>query len=69
MSWPLRRSRRENAAVGICFMPVTDPKTVKNRVHLDLITAIETFTGGWNDRCQPLPTPRQPTNYSALPPR
>jgi predicted enzyme related to lactoylglutathione lyase len=26
----------ENAPVGICFMPVTDPKTVKNRVHLDL---------------------------------
>ncbi len=25
-----------NAPVGICFMPVTDPKTVKNRVHLDL---------------------------------
>ena len=28
----------ENAPVGICFMPVTDPKTVKNRVHLDLTT-------------------------------
>jgi glyoxalase superfamily protein len=26
----------ENAPVGICFMPVTDPQTVKNRVHLDL---------------------------------
>ena len=26
----------ENAPVGMCFMPVTDPKTVKNRVHLDL---------------------------------
>jgi predicted enzyme related to lactoylglutathione lyase len=26
----------DNAPVGICFMPVTDPKTVKNRVHLDL---------------------------------
>ena len=25
-----------NASVGICFMPVTDKKTVKNRVHLDL---------------------------------
>src|SRR5260370_9852066 len=25
-----------NAPVGICFMPVTDPKTLKNRVHLDL---------------------------------
>ena len=24
----------ENAPVGICFMPVTDPKTVKNRVCL-----------------------------------
>jgi Glyoxalase-like domain len=26
----------ENAPAGICFMPVTDPKTVKNRVHPDL---------------------------------
>ena len=25
--------------VGICFMPVTDGKTVKNRVHLDLTTS------------------------------
>ena len=31
----------ENAAVGICFMPVTDPKIVKNRVHLDLTTSAE----------------------------
>jgi predicted enzyme related to lactoylglutathione lyase len=28
----------DSAPVGICFMPVTDPKTVKNRVHLDLTT-------------------------------
>jgi predicted enzyme related to lactoylglutathione lyase len=27
------------APVGICFMPVTDGKTVKNRVHLDLTTS------------------------------
>ena len=26
------------APVGICFMPVTGAKTVKNRVHLDLTT-------------------------------
>jgi predicted enzyme related to lactoylglutathione lyase len=26
----------ENAPVGICFMPVTGAKTVKNRLHLDL---------------------------------
>ena len=26
----------ENAPVGMCFMPVDDPKTVKNRVHVDL---------------------------------
>jgi predicted enzyme related to lactoylglutathione lyase len=26
----------ETAPVGICFMPVTDRKTVKNRVHVDL---------------------------------
>jgi predicted enzyme related to lactoylglutathione lyase len=28
-----------NAQVGICFMPVTDNKTVKNRVHVDLTTS------------------------------
>ncbi|MFE2431183.1 VOC family protein [Streptomyces sp. NPDC059373] len=26
----------ETAPVGICFMPVTDRKRVKNRLHLDL---------------------------------
>jgi catechol-2,3-dioxygenase len=26
----------DTAPVGICLMPVTDRKTVKNRVHLDL---------------------------------
>jgi predicted enzyme related to lactoylglutathione lyase len=31
----------ENAPVGICFMPVTDPKTVKNRLHLDLTTSAQ----------------------------
>ena len=29
----------QNAPVGICFMPVTDPKKVKNRVHLDLTSS------------------------------
>jgi predicted enzyme related to lactoylglutathione lyase len=28
-----------NAPVGICFMPVTDAKTLKNRVHVDLTTS------------------------------
>lgn len=31
----------EHASVGICFMPVTDEKTVKNRVHLDLNTSAQ----------------------------
>ena len=31
----------ENAPVGICFMPVTDEKAVKNRVHLDITTSAE----------------------------
>jgi hypothetical protein len=35
----------ENAPAGMCFMPITDPKTVKNRVHLDL-------TGSAADRDQ-----------------
>jgi predicted enzyme related to lactoylglutathione lyase len=29
----------ENAPVGLCFMPVDDPKTVKNRLHLDVTTS------------------------------
>jgi predicted enzyme related to lactoylglutathione lyase len=28
----------ENAPVGMCFMPTTEQKAVKNRVHLDLTT-------------------------------
>jgi predicted enzyme related to lactoylglutathione lyase len=35
----------ENAPVGMCFMPVADAKTVKNRLHLDL-------TSGAQDREQ-----------------
>jgi predicted enzyme related to lactoylglutathione lyase len=31
----------EKAPVGMCFMPVTDAKTVKNRVHLDLTSSAE----------------------------
>ena len=31
----------ENAPVGICFMPVTDQKIMKNRVHLDITTSAE----------------------------
>jgi catechol-2,3-dioxygenase len=31
----------ENAPVGMCFMPVTDQKTVKNRVHLDLTSSAQ----------------------------
>ena len=29
----------QNAPMGICFMPVTNPQTVKNRVHLDLTSS------------------------------
>jgi predicted enzyme related to lactoylglutathione lyase len=31
----------ENAPAGICFMPVTDAKTVKNRLHLDLTSSAQ----------------------------
>jgi predicted enzyme related to lactoylglutathione lyase len=31
----------ETAPVGMCFMPVSVAKTVKNRVHLDLTTGID----------------------------
>jgi catechol-2,3-dioxygenase len=29
----------QNAPAGMCFMPVTEPTTVKNRVHLDLTSS------------------------------
>ena len=29
----------ENTPAGLCFMPVTEPKTVKNRVHIDLTSS------------------------------
>ncbi len=35
----------ENAPFGMCFMPVTDPRTARNRVHLGL-------TGSAADRDQ-----------------
>jgi predicted enzyme related to lactoylglutathione lyase len=31
----------DEAPVGMCFMPVTGPKTVKNRVHLDLTSSAD----------------------------
>jgi Glyoxalase-like domain len=31
----------EYAPAGMCFMAVTDPKTVKNRVHLDLTSSAQ----------------------------
>jgi predicted enzyme related to lactoylglutathione lyase len=31
----------EHAPVGLCLMPSGDPKTVKNRVHLDLTTSAD----------------------------
>jgi predicted enzyme related to lactoylglutathione lyase len=47
LDWPVLSEREreivigpgENAPVGMCFMPVTDAKTVKNRVHLDITTS------------------------------
>jgi Glyoxalase-like domain len=30
----------ENAPLGMCFMPVTNSKMVKNRVHLDLTSSV-----------------------------
>jgi predicted enzyme related to lactoylglutathione lyase len=31
----------ENAPVGMCFMSAADPKTVKNRMHLDLTSSAQ----------------------------
>jgi predicted enzyme related to lactoylglutathione lyase len=49
LGWPVLSEREReivigpdvNAPVGICFKPVTDAKTVKNRVHVDLTTSAE----------------------------
>jgi predicted enzyme related to lactoylglutathione lyase len=46
LGWPILSEREReivigpevDAPVGICLMPVTDPKVVKNRLHLDLTT-------------------------------
>jgi len=43
---------RENAAAGRCLMPVTDPKMVKNRLHLDLTSSAQGPGPSW-------PTPRE----------
>ena len=37
----------ENAAAGLCLMPVTDPKTVKNRLHLDLTSSAQGPGPSW----------------------
>jgi hypothetical protein len=42
----------ENVAAGLCFMPVTDPKTVKDRLHLDLTSGAQGPGPSW-------PTPRE----------
>lgn len=31
----------ETAPIGMCFMPVPEAKTIKNRVHLDLTTGAD----------------------------
>ncbi len=31
----------ETAPIGMCFMPVRESKTIKNRVHLDLTTGAD----------------------------
>jgi predicted enzyme related to lactoylglutathione lyase len=49
LGWPVLSEREReivigpdvNAPIGICFMPVTDARTVKNRVHVDLTTSAE----------------------------
>lgn len=49
LGWPLLSQREReivvgpsvDAPVGLCFMPVTDAKVVKNRLHLDLTTSAE----------------------------
>lgn len=49
LRWPILSEREreivigphETAEVGICFMPVTDRKADKNRLHLDLTSAPE----------------------------
>jgi hypothetical protein len=47
LGWSVLSERRNeivigpdvNAPVGMCFMPVSDVKRVKNRVHLDVTTS------------------------------
>jgi hypothetical protein len=47
LGWPVLSERENeivigpdvNAPIGMCFMPVSDVKRVKNRVHLDVTTS------------------------------
>lgn len=49
LRWPILSEREreivigpdERAVVGICFMPTTDEKAIKNRLHLDLTSGAE----------------------------
>lgn len=49
LDWPVLSERERevvigpdvSAPIGICFMPVTDRKIVKNRLHLDLTSPAE----------------------------
>lgn len=49
LGWPILSEREReivigpslDAPIGVCLMPSDDPKTVKNRVHLDLTTEAE----------------------------
>ncbi|NGN65490.1 VOC family protein [Streptomyces sp. A7024] len=49
LDWPILSVREreivigpyENAPAGICFMPVSEPKRTKNRLHIDLTTTAE----------------------------
>src|SRR5258708_12370020 len=53
-----------NAPVGMSFMPVTEPKTVKNRVHLDLTSTPPPPA----QDLDPLPPPPPPLTHTPHPP-
>lgn len=52
---------RENAVAGLCLMPVTDLKTVENRLHLDLTSNAQGPGPSW-------PTPRE-TSFCVIRPK
>jgi hypothetical protein len=53
--------------VGMCFMAVTDPKTVKNSVHLDLTSSVQDRDQAIEQLLTPPPQGRHRAGWRRVP--